>query len=118
MSRLLVNRWRCPDGTILQSKHRHDFVQHEKYFVDGGLDCPRTSIELESLCLFGNDPHEEIRKYFMWGSRGLKGNEALKWTALENLEEEHIWSIIRTQGDYLKKHIFDVFHNELKFRGR
>ena len=28
MRQLLVNKIQCPDGTIIQSKHQHDFVQH------------------------------------------------------------------------------------------
>lgn len=40
---LLANRWQCPDGTILESKNRWDFVEHtdaltgKDYFVDGSL---------------------------------------------------------------------------------
>ena len=37
---LVANVWKCLDGTILQSKHRHDFVDYTDaagnyYMVDG-----------------------------------------------------------------------------------
>lgn len=44
--KLIRNAIQCPDGTIIESKHRHDFVLHRQedgreYFVDGGLDYQR-----------------------------------------------------------------------------
>lgn len=41
--RITLNRIRTPDGTIITSRYRHDFVAHRdanghEYFVDGGLD--------------------------------------------------------------------------------
>lgn len=41
MKKLLANRWKTPDGTILWSKHTHDFILYtdkngKQYGVDGG----------------------------------------------------------------------------------
>ena len=42
MKKLLANRKQTPDGTILWSKHTHDYVDHQDnidnqyYFLDGG----------------------------------------------------------------------------------
>jgi hypothetical protein len=41
-TRIVANRIRTPDGTILESKHRHDYVTYtdangKQYMVDGGL---------------------------------------------------------------------------------
>ena len=45
---ILNSRMRTPDGTILESKHRHDYVTHtdangKEYMLDGGLDYVRCS---------------------------------------------------------------------------
>lgn len=46
--KLIRNRLQTPDGKILESVHRHDYVSHRDdngklYFLDGGLDYARCS---------------------------------------------------------------------------
>ena len=56
---LIRNRWKTPDGTVLISRHTHDFVSHkdangEEYFIDGGNDYIRKSVnkeEMENMCV-------------------------------------------------------------------
>ena len=48
MSKILSNRMRTPDGTVLESKHRHDYVAYldangKEYMLDGGLAYVRSS---------------------------------------------------------------------------
>ena len=47
--RIVSNRIRTPDGTILESMHRHDYVTYtdangKEYMVDGGLDYLRRNV--------------------------------------------------------------------------
>ncbi len=42
---------RCPDGTIIYSSCRHDFVQHGECFIDGGREYVRRSAEGEPVVL-------------------------------------------------------------------
>ena len=73
---LVVNRIKTPDGTILQSKYRHDFQKHddkngETYILDGGIDYIKSSINkvpAENLNLYLNDNFEEIRKFYFINS--------------------------------------------------
>lgn len=67
---LLRNRWRTPDGTVLESKHHHDFVSHvdengEFYFVDGGTWYVRVSSNVEPMvdeCVYLSDDFEIVRE--------------------------------------------------------
>ena len=98
--RLLVNRIQTPDGTILTSKFRHDFVSYidengDMYYVDGGTDYQRTSENKEpakNLCLYSDDPFEEIRKYFTRGTFDEEGNRI--WKPLCELSNKHLTNII------------------------
>jgi len=54
--RIILNRIKTPDGTILTSHHRHDYVTHIdkngfEYMVDGGNDYLRRNINSTKLSL-------------------------------------------------------------------
>jgi hypothetical protein len=93
---LAVNRIQTPDGTILISKYSHDYVGYtdkngEYYFVDGGMDYSRTSVNKEpakNLCLFMDDDFEELRKYVY---RGCYTGE---WKPICELSNEHLKNIL------------------------
>ena len=118
--KLLVNRWKCKDGTILQSKHRYDYRDHvdannEYASVDGGTLMIRVSGELTSLCLYTDDPHEEIRMHFHWGSylRDFSGD--MHFIPLYKLGDSHIQAILDTQK-HIPEHIRVLFIDEQEYR--
>lgn len=118
--KLLVNRWLCADGHILQSKHRHDYVDHvgkdNQYFsVDGGTIYNRVSGQLTSLCLYSDDKHEDIRVHFHWGTylRDYLGEKY--WIPLYKLGDSHIQAILETQL-HIPQHIKQMFLNEVEYR--
>lgn len=120
---IVANRIRTPDGTILQSFHRHDYKTHvdkngHEYMVDGGNDYLRRNVAIEpyeDLSVTLRNSFEEIREAFHWGTRGRDGKEKLTWKALKDLDENHIEAILDTQH-----HIADwtrhLFNLELKYR--
>ena len=70
MKKLVLNRIRTPDQTVLTSRHRHDYQYHkdkngEIYMNDGGVEYIRRSINIEpyeDLSLYSDDPFEILRE--------------------------------------------------------
>jgi len=121
--RLLVNAIITPDGTRIESKHRHDYVCYkdangEVYMVDGGSDYIRRSVNATPAiddCVYTEDSHMRIRETFRWGTRGKDGKQPLERMILSSLETAHIEAILETQF-HIEEHIKNVFENELIFR--
>lgn len=98
--RLLCNRWRTPDGTILESKHVHDYVAHidrnrDYYFVDGGLEYVRKSVNdepMKDLCVYTDSDYGEIRKHYKRGTFDKEG--ARIWVPMENMSDSHLLACI------------------------
>jgi len=123
-TRIVSNCIRTPDGTILESMHRHDYVTYvdangKEYMVDGGLEYLRRNVHddapYEELSVYTDAPHTEIREAFRWGTRGKDGKQPLKYVPLKDLTTEHINAILDTQShiaDYVRK----IFIDELSFR--
>jgi hypothetical protein len=71
--KLTRNRLQTPDGKILESKHRHDYVEHRDkngkfYFLDGGLDYARVSANGDEIYMqeWDDDPHPEKTETQLW----------------------------------------------------
>lgn len=119
----LSNKIQTPDGTILESFHRHDYKTYtdtngEVYMVDGGISYLRRSINKEpyiELSVTTESPFELIRKEFTWGTYGINGDQPLVRKPLEILDTDHIEAIINTQFQ-LPDYIIQVFYKELLVR--
>jgi hypothetical protein len=121
---IVVNCIRTPDGTLLQSRHVHDYATYGDkngytYMVDGGRDYLRRNIvdqaPAEELSLNVDDPHEAIRERFDWGTRGKDGKSPLTFKLLKDLDNDHIMAILDTQthiADWTRK----LFIDELSYR--
>ena len=123
MKHIVLNRIKTPDGTVLISKHRHDYVSHldangECYMVDGGTDYLRRNVNIEPFeeqSVYSDAPHTDIRQGFYWGTRGKDGDQPVEFKPLEQLDTSHIEAIILTQT-HLAKWRLDIFEAELLFR--
>lgn len=120
---IVANRIKTPDGTILESMHRHDYVVYmdangKEYMVDGGLSYLRRNIHDDApytdMTVYNTDSHDTIRESFKWGTRGIDGKSPLKWVVLKDLTTDHIHAIIDTQN--LPDHMIKIFNDELEFR--
>lgn len=124
MRKIVANCIRTPDGTILCSRHVHDYATYldkngYTYMVDGGRDYLRRNIvdeaPAEELSVYADDPHEVIRERFDWGTRGKDGKSPLTFKLLKDLDDGHIMAILDTQkqiADWTRK----LFVDELSYR--
>lgn len=124
MANIVFNSIRTPDGTVLTSYHRLDFVSHTDangvtYFIDGGpFYAQRTSLEdhpYEDLSIYDDDDFSIVREHFHWGARGKNGDQPVQWIPLSQLETAHIEAILATQK-YLPDHHRVLFKKELDHR--
>lgn len=110
--KIILNRIRTPDGTVLTSHHRHDYVSHtdangEEYITDGGTDYLHRSVNVipaEDLTVYEDAPYETIRENFYRGGRGKDGKQPLTWTALKDMNDEwleaaFIYNLERNMGE-------------------
>jgi len=124
MLQLIASRVRTPDGTILQSFHRHDYKTHvdavtgETYMLDGGIDYQRSilnKVPATDMSVYLDDPHDVRREAFCWGTRGKEGNQPVEFKPLKDLDSEHITAILATQ-DHVPAWMQELFMFELDYR--
>lgn len=122
---ILRNAIRTPDGTVIESRHRHDYVTHtdangHTYMVDGGLDYLRRGGPDDYVDLSVDadpDDHEFCRTHFMWGTYGKNGDEPYRKIALRDMSTGHINAVLRTQS-HISYDVRRLFENELMYRER
>lgn len=101
MGNIIYNALKTPDGTVIQSKHRHDYVTHmdangKEYMIDGGLDYVRCSAngDEEHLTVTLDDSHEIVREACSWGTYGPKGDQPLTYKKLCDMDTDHIQGVL------------------------
>ena len=123
MSEILSSQLKTPDGTILESLHRHDYVTHKdangkEYMLDGGCAYIRRSIngDEELLTVTTDDSHSVIREAVTWGTYGKNGDEPFKRVKLANMTDDHLAACIETQMATMLPALYEVMQNELEYR--
>lgn len=121
-STILVNKLMTPDGTILTSRYRHDYVEYtddngKYYMVDGGTHYIRRSCngDEKDLSVYSDDSHTTIRDVWSWGTYGKNGDEELHQVLLKDMSNAHIKAILDTQ-DHITDVIRALFINEQSYR--
>lgn len=129
---IIYNAIQTPDGTIISSDHRHDFVTHtdengKTYGVDGGCeylrrigdvgDCKELSMYLEP---WTPEFHEVARKVIRRGGRGKNGDQPLTWVPICEMSDSWVLATIdyNTQrGMGIDKSWFtNLLHEEMHYR--
>ena len=121
--RLVYNAIKTPDGTILNSTNRHDFVAHtdkvnKKYYaVDGGYDYSKRVLEdnapYEDLCLYENDDFELIRKVIVRANRGINGDQDVKYVKLCDMDQDWLEATIKyNHNKGLQDHVYTLMYEK------
>lgn len=121
MTNVVYSALRTPDGTILESRHRHDYVTHtdangKTYMIDGGLEYVRSSAngDEEYITVTLDDGHDTVREAVTWGTYGKNGDQPLHYKKLKDMDTEHIQACLDTQRLYPQYRT--AFENELEYR--
>ena len=119
---ILRNALRTPDGTVIESKFRHDYVTHgdangKQYMVDGGKDYLRRSANGDEvdMSIESTDDHAHNREYVTWGTYGKEGLGPYKLLVLKDMDTDHIEAIIETQY-HISDELWAFFDDELEYR--
>ena len=103
--KLIRNALQTPDGTIIESKHRHDYVTYtdangKQYMVDGGLDYLRRNVHEDQidLSLYDDQPHEVQRELLTWGTYGINGDQPLQYKSIAQMETGHLEAVVKMGG--------------------
>ncbi len=97
-------------GEIIVSSHQHDFVTTSfkdgtTLSCDGGNsyfrrvgDIKTRDIKWKDISLTNSDPITKLKRNLVWGTRGIDGNEPLKYVFLKNCDKNHLKSILKSQN--------------------
>jgi len=124
MSTLVYNAIRTPDGTVLESTHRHDYKAYldkngKEYMVDGGLEYVRRNVHddapYEDLSVYITDGHDSVREVVKWGTYGINGDQPLTYILLKDMNTEHIRACLENVPR-MHPAYKEAFKEELKLR--
>ena len=124
MSTLVYNAIRTPDGTVLESKHRHDYNVYvdkngKEYMVDGGLEYIRRNVHAdapyEELSVYITDGHDKVREVMKWGTYGIDGDQPLTYILLKDMNSAHIGACLENVPS-MHPAYKESFKEELKLR--
>jgi len=124
MSRLLRNAIQTPDGTILESRHRHDYKEYEDangwvYVVDGGLDYIRRTVNKNApatdLSLTEDMPHFMVRDYVTWGTYGKEQDQPMSYVSIAEMSDSHLTACLRSQSRMYPQ-VRDLMQAEIEYR--
>lgn len=125
--KLICNRIKTPDGTILISYHVHDYnIYIDKngleYMVDGGNQYLRRNTHenapYEELSVYSDVPFKEIREVYCRGGRGIGGKEPLKWVPLCDMSIDWLKNCIKYNEErgFSESFANQMYKKELEYK--
>jgi hypothetical protein len=122
MTKLIRNSIQTPDGTIIESRHRHDYKEYtdangKTYMVDGGLDYARWSGngDEKNRRVWSDESFDKIREAVEWGTYGINGDQPLSYVKLCDMDTAHIQACLDTIRTIYPQ-IRESFESEIEYR--
>jgi hypothetical protein len=121
MRQIVFNSVTCLDcNETIVSYHRHDYKTcscDNRAMVDGGTAYLRYGAKdmnkIKIFAVYADDPFEIVRKYASRGSRGVNGDQPLKWIPLCDMKDEHLEAVLDYGG--AEWHL-DLIQKEIQYR--
>lgn len=123
--KIVCNAFQTPDGTVLHSKHRHDYVTHEDengahYMLDGGNDYVRssTTINVKWLTVYADDSIELIREVTGRSGYGIPETDdygRYRCALLKDMSDDWVEASIDYLGDNVE-YLKEIYRRELEYR--
>lgn len=130
---LLRNAIKTPDGTVIESRHVHDFVSYRDanghvYSVDGGTDYARRLFDepdYEDLCIEDTGDLMLAREHLSWGTYGKPEDWAegvcpqMRRVLIKDMSNAHIGAIMEDVANNkqgLAPQYLRYFNKELEYR--
>ena len=114
MRKIVYNAIQTPDGTVLESTHRHDYKEYidkngKTYIIDGGLSYVRRSDNGDEVLLtkYQDQPHKQIREYAFrsgYGKPGTSDYGTFRITRIADMDDEYLDEAIK----YIKQTIVNI----------
>jgi hypothetical protein len=119
---LVVNSIRTPDGTVLISHTRHDFVSHidattgMTYAVDGGNHYLRRlgPDDYTENSAWSNEGWDLLRHACHWGTRLPDDDQERKLVSVAEMSTNHLQKVLQMENLCPVK--FKIMTEEMKFR--
>ncbi len=122
---LVYSAIQTPDGTIIESNHRHDYKTYldkngKEYMIDGGLDYIRSSANGDEkyISVYSDEPHEKVREFAFRTGYGKTGKEEFRVTRIKDMDDDYLLAAIvylenlnNTNNNHYK-----ILLNEKEFR--
>ena len=123
MSDIIRNAIATPDGTILESRTRHDYKAYKDangktYMIDGGCDYVRCSANGDEvdLSVCTDASFKVQRMACTWGTYGKEGDQPLHYKRVADMEDGHLTAVLTTQP-HMYPQVRELMKRELLHRG-
>lgn len=113
MSNIIQNAIYIPAlDRYLISRHIHDYQEarlpdDSTVSIDGGLDHLSRNGNISQaveMSLSDEDSDETVYQRLLWGTRGVLGNEPLKWIRVADMEPGHAIAVLAAYGRRLSRY--------------